>query len=167
VSLEIVDARFHKFRDEDFWRLAEIESHPDVMRWNIETYASDKAEMYGSFKKAIERLQAEKEKDKIFLVGKLEGIVVGFVGVRVKNKNLERVGDVGLSVHPDYWGRGFGTSLLKAAVEKAKAEGFSKLELETLRSNKAMLRVAEKVGFNVKSVEKRKALDIITMELAL
>jgi hypothetical protein len=68
------------FRDEDFWRLAEIESHPDVIRWSIETYASDKAEMYRSFKKAIERLQAEKDKDKIFLVGKLEGKVVGFVG---------------------------------------------------------------------------------------
>jgi RimJ/RimL family protein N-acetyltransferase len=167
VSLEIVDARFHVFRDEDFCRLAEIESHPDVIRWNIETYASDKAEMHHSFKKAIERLQAGKDKGKIFLVGKLEGKVVGFVGVRVKNENLERVGDVGLSVHPDYWGRGFGTSLLKAAVEKAKAEGFSKLELEILRSNKAMLRVAEKVGFNVKSIKKGNALETITMELTL
>ena len=165
MSLKIVDARFHKFRDEDFWRLAEIESHPAVIRWNIEIYASDKAEMYHSFKKAIKRLQADK--DKIFLVGKLEGKVVGFVGVRVKNENLERVGDVGLSVHPDYWGRGFGTSLLKAAVEKAKAEGFSKLELETTVSNRAMLRVAEKVGFKVKCVEKRDALDIVIMELAL
>jgi RimJ/RimL family protein N-acetyltransferase len=72
-----------------------------------------------------------------------------------------------MSVHPDYWGRGFGTSLLKAAVEKAKAEGFSKLELETVASNKAMLRVAEKVGFNVKSVEKRKALEILISELTL
>jgi putative acetyltransferase len=165
MSLKIVDARFHKFRDEDFWRLAEIESHPAVIRWNIEIYASDKAEMYHSFKKAIKRLQADK--DKIFLVGKLEGKVVGFVGVRVKNENLERVGDVGLSVHPDYWGRGFGTSLLKAAVEKAKAEGFSKLELETTVSNRAMLRVAEKVGFKVKCVEKRDASDIVIMELAL
>jgi RimJ/RimL family protein N-acetyltransferase len=43
---------------------------------------------------------------------------------------------------------------LKAAVEKAKAEGFSKLELETAASNRAMLRVAEKVGFNVKSLRK-------------
>jgi ribosomal-protein-alanine N-acetyltransferase len=89
------------------------------------------------------------------------------LGVRVKHENLERVGEVGMSVHPDYWGRGFGTSLLKAAVEKAKAEGFSKLELETVASNKAMLRVAEKVGFNVKSVEKRKALEILISELTL
>ncbi|MEM2546718.1 MAG: GNAT family N-acetyltransferase, partial [Candidatus Bathyarchaeia archaeon] len=68
---------------------------------------------------------------------------------------------------PNYWGRGFGTSLLKAAVEKAKAEGFTKLELETIASNNAMLRIAQKVGFKVKNVGKRDALDIIFMELTL
>ncbi|MEM3706053.1 MAG: GNAT family N-acetyltransferase [Candidatus Bathyarchaeia archaeon] len=163
MSLTIVDARFHMFKDEDFWMLAEIESHPDVMRWNIEPYKGDKAEMYRAFKEAIERLQVEK--DKIFLVGIFEGRVVGFVGVRSKNEGLEHVGEVGISVHPNYWGRGFGTSLLKAAVEKAKVEGFAKLELETTASNKAMLKVAQKVGFKVKSVEKREASEIVFMEL--
>ncbi|MEM1552705.1 MAG: GNAT family N-acetyltransferase [Candidatus Bathyarchaeia archaeon] len=163
MSLTMVDARFHMFKDEDFWMLAEIESHPDVMRWNIEPYKGDKAEMYRAFKEAIERLQVEK--DKIFLVGIFEGRVVGFVRVRSKNEGLEHVGEVGISVHPNYWGRGFGTSLLKAAVEKAKVEGFAKLELETTASNKAMLKVAQKVGFKVKSVEKREASEIVFMEL--
>ncbi|MEM2703461.1 MAG: GNAT family N-acetyltransferase [Candidatus Bathyarchaeia archaeon] len=116
--------------------LAEIESHPDVMRWNIEPYKGDMTEMYRAFKEAIEKLQVEK--DKIFLVGIFEGMVVGFVGVRSKDEGLNRIGEVGISVHPNHWGRGFGTSLLKAAVEKAKAEGFAKLELETIASNKAM-----------------------------
>ncbi|MEM2336828.1 MAG: GNAT family N-acetyltransferase [Candidatus Bathyarchaeia archaeon] len=111
----------------------------------------------------MERLQVEK--DKIFLVGIFEGRVVGFVRVRSKNEGLEHVGEVGISVHPNYWGRGFGISLLKAAVEKAKVEGFAKLELETTASNKAMLKVAQKVGFKVKSVEKREASEIVFMEL--
>ncbi|MEM3566084.1 MAG: GNAT family N-acetyltransferase [Candidatus Bathyarchaeia archaeon] len=165
MLLEIVDARFHTFRDEDFWMLAEIESHPDVVRWNIEPYKGDKAEMYCSFKEAVERLQVEG--DKIFLVGIFEGKVVGFVGVRPKNVGAVRVGEVGMSVHPNHWGKGFGTSLLKAAVKKARAEGFAKLELETTASNKAMLRVAQKVGFKVKSVEKREAFDVVFMELTL
>ncbi|MEM3666928.1 MAG: GNAT family N-acetyltransferase [Candidatus Bathyarchaeia archaeon] len=163
LSLTIVDARFHMFKDEDFWMLAEIESHPDVMRWNIEPHKGDKAEMYRAFKEAVEKLQVEK--DKIFLVGKYNGKVVGFVGVRSKNEGLKHVGEVGISVHPNHWGKGFGTSLLKAAVEKAKAEGFTKLELETIASNNAMLRIAQKVGFKVKNVGKRDALDIIFMEL--
>jgi RimJ/RimL family protein N-acetyltransferase len=143
MSSLIVDARFYKFRDENFWMLAEIEFHPEVMRWNIEPYKGDKTEMYHAFKESIERLQAEK--DKIFLVGKLGGEVVGFVGVRIKNEGLKRVGNVGISVHPNHWGRGIGTSLLKAAVERAKAEGFSRLELETIASNIAMLKVAQKL----------------------
>ncbi|MEM3565826.1 MAG: GNAT family N-acetyltransferase [Candidatus Bathyarchaeia archaeon] len=165
MSLTIVDARFQTFKDEDFWMLAEIESHPDVMRWNIEPHKVDKAEMYSAFKEAVEKLQVER--NKIFLVGKLDGKVVGFVGVRSKNEGLRHVGEVGISVHPNHWGRGFGTKLLKAAVEKAKAEGFAKLELETIASNNAMLRIAQKVGFKVKSVEKRDVLDIVFMELTL
>ncbi|MEM3770168.1 MAG: GNAT family N-acetyltransferase [Candidatus Bathyarchaeia archaeon] len=165
MSLTIMDARFYMFKDKDFWMLAEIESHPDVMRWNIETYKGDKAEMYRAFKEAVEKLQVDK--DKIFLVGRCDGEVVGFVGVRSINEGLEHVGEVGISVHPNHWGRGFGTSLLKAAVEKAKAEGFTKLKLETISSNKAMLRAAQKVGFKVKNVEKREAFDIVFMELTL
>ncbi|MEM2336829.1 MAG: hypothetical protein QXR79_04810, partial [Candidatus Bathyarchaeia archaeon] len=53
LSLTMVDARFHMFKDEDFWMLAEIESHPDVMRWNIEPYKGDKAEMYRALKKPL------------------------------------------------------------------------------------------------------------------
>jgi RimJ/RimL family protein N-acetyltransferase len=155
MALTVVDARFYKFRDEDFWMLAEIESHPDVMRWSIEQYKGDRAEMYRAFKEAIEKLQAER--NKIFLVGKIGGEVVGFVGVRTKNEGLGHVGEVGMSIHPKHWGKGFGTSLLKAAVEKARAEGYTKLEIETTSSNKAVLKVARKAGFKVKNVEKRGA----------
>ncbi|MEM3695028.1 MAG: GNAT family N-acetyltransferase [Candidatus Bathyarchaeia archaeon] len=133
--------------------LAEIETHPDVMRWNIDVYAGDKTEMYRSFKEAIERLQIER--DKLFLVGKLDGKVIGFVGVKRKNEN-PHIGDVGISVHPNYWNRGFGTCMLKFAIEKARDEGFLKLELETLAANKAMLRIAEKIGFEVEGIRKVK-----------
>lgn len=54
------------------------------------------------------------------------------------------MGEVGISVHPNYWNRGFGTRLLKAAVEKAMNEGILRLEIKTLASNKAMIRIAEK-----------------------
>jgi RimJ/RimL family protein N-acetyltransferase len=34
------------------------------------------------------------------------------------------VGIVGIVVHPDYWGRGFGIELLKAGIDFARKEGF-------------------------------------------
>jgi RimJ/RimL family protein N-acetyltransferase len=171
MSFEVVDGRYHVFRDEDFWMLAEIETHPEVMRWNIEVYTDNRAEMYRSFKEAVERLQVER--DKIFLVGKLNGKVVGFVGVRSKSEDAQ-VGDVGISVHPNYWNKGFGTRLLRIAVEKARAEGLLKLELETFASNKAMLRIAEKAGFKIKGVKKillkrdeNHEEDVVLMEMPL
>jgi ribosomal-protein-alanine N-acetyltransferase len=169
MPFKVVDGRCHAFRDEDFWMLAEIETHPEVMRWNIDVYTDNKAEMYRSFKEAVERLQVER--DKIFLVGKLNGKVIGFVGVRGRSGEAN-VGDVGLSVHPNYWNRGFGTRLLRAVIEKARAEGFLKLELETLASNRAMLKIAEKAGFKIESVKKiwlkrdrERGEDVILMEM--
>jgi RimJ/RimL family protein N-acetyltransferase len=152
TPLRILDGRDYVFRDEDFWMLAEIETHPEVMRWNIDVYTSDKNEMYRAFKESLEKLHVKK--DKIFLVGKLDDEIVGFVGVQRKSGGMSHVGEVGISIHPNYWNRGFGTRLLKAAVEKAKEEGFLRLELETLASNKAMIRAAEKAGFKIEGIMK-------------
>jgi len=152
MPLRILDGKDCVFRDEDFWMLAEIETHPEVMRWNIDVYTSDRNEMYRAFKESLEKLRVEK--DNIFLVGKLNDKVVGFVGVKRKSGGMSHIGEVGISVHPNYWNNGFGTRLLKTAVKKAMEKGFLRLEVETLASNKAMIRIAEKAGFKIKGVVK-------------
>jgi RimJ/RimL family protein N-acetyltransferase len=152
MPLRILDGKDCVFRDEDFWMLAEIETHPEVMRWNIDVYTSDRNEMYRAFKESLKKLRAEK--DKIFLVGKLNDKVVGFVGVKRKSGGMRHVGEVGISVHPNYWNKGFGTRLLKTAVKKAMEKGFLRLELETLASNKAMIKIAEKAGFKIEGIMK-------------
>jgi RimJ/RimL family protein N-acetyltransferase len=43
---------------------------------------------------------------------------------------------------------------LKTAVKKAMEKGFLRLEVETLASNKAMIRIAEKAGFKIEGVMK-------------
>jgi len=133
--------------------LAEMETHPEVMRRNIEVYTDDISKMYNLFKEAIEKLP--REKNQIFLIGRLNGKIVGFLGIHYGSKHKAHVGNVGITVHPDYWNTGFGTQLLKAGVAKAQEEGLMKLEAETLFSNKAMIRIAEKVGFKVESVRKK------------
>jgi RimJ/RimL family protein N-acetyltransferase len=67
---------------------------------------------------------------------------------------MSHIGEIGISIHPNYWNKGFGTRLLKTAVRKAKEEGFLRLEIETLASNKAMIRIAEKAGFKIEGVMK-------------
>jgi RimJ/RimL family protein N-acetyltransferase len=43
---------------------------------------------------------------------------------------------------------------LKTAVKKAMEKGFLRLEVETLASNKAMIRIAEKAGFKIEGITK-------------
>jgi RimJ/RimL family protein N-acetyltransferase len=156
MSFQIVDGKSYTFKDEDLWALAEIETHPDVVKWNLDIRTYDKNSMYVLFKEAIKKLPMEE--NQIFLVGKLDGKVVGFLGIRCETRGSVRVGNVGITVHPNYWNMGFGTQLLKAGVEKAKKENFAKLEAETLFSNKAMIRIAEKVGFKVESLQKMRIM---------
>jgi len=147
VPFRIIDGKNYLFSDEDLWMLAEMETHPEVMKWNIDVYTDDTNKMYHLFKRAIEKLP--KEKNQIFLVAKLNDKVIGFLGIRYQSKQMKHVGDVGITIHPDYWNRGFGTRLLKAGIEKAKKEGLLRLEAETIAKNNAMIRIAEKVGFKI------------------
>lgn len=152
MSFQIVDVKRHPLDDETVWVLAEIETHPKVIEWNIDIHTKDISKMYLLFKEFFARLPSDE--NQIFLVGKLNGKVIGFVGVHRKSKRLKHVGVVGIAVHPDYWRRGFGTRLLKAGIERTRREGFMRLEADTLLENKAMIRIAEKLGFKLEGVRK-------------
>jgi len=67
---------------------------------------------------------------------------------------MEHVATLGVSVHPDYWGRGVATRLMKSAIRLAKKKELRRLEIETLSENKAMRRVAEKAGFKLECIRK-------------
>jgi putative acetyltransferase len=150
--MQIVDAKKFPLRDEDIRMLAEIETHPKVMEWDVDIHTTDINEMHRLFKEFFEKLP--NNKDQIFLVGMFDDRVIGFLGIHCKGKCMQHVGVVGITIHPDYWGRGFGTELLRAGVEFARKEGFLRLEADTLAKNKAMIRVAEKAGFKREGVRK-------------
>ena len=48
----------------------------------------------------------------------------------------------------------FGTRLLKAGIVHARTEGFLRLEVEALATNRAMISIAEKVGFKIECMRK-------------
>jgi len=152
LSLQVVDAKKYPLNKDGIWALAEIETHPKVLEWDTNIHTKDKSQMYWLFKRFFEKLP--KDKNQIFLIGKLENRVIGFLGIHRKSKRMKHVGVVGITVHPDYWDMGFGTELLKAGIEVARKEGFFRLEADTLAKNKAMIKMAEKVGFRLEGLRK-------------
>jgi putative acetyltransferase len=118
VPFQIVNARKHPLNDEEIRMLAEIQTHPKVMEWDVDVHTEDPNEMYLLFKEFFEKLPVDG--NQLFLVGKLDEKVIGFLGIHRQSKRLNHVGVVGITVHPDYWRKGYGTQLLKAGVEHAK-----------------------------------------------
>lgn len=150
MSFHIVDAKKHPLDDKSTRTLAEIETHPKVREWDVDVHTKDPNEMHKLFKEFFVKLP--KDQNQLFLVGKLGDEVIGFLGIHRKSKRMTHVGVVGITVHPDYWNRGFGTRLLEAGVKLAKNEGFIRLEADTLAKNKAMRKLAEKIGFKLEGV---------------
>jgi RimJ/RimL family protein N-acetyltransferase len=66
--------------------------------------------------------------------------------------------DYGLGVHPDYFGRGIGTKLLKFVLDDAKKSGFKRIEGEIAIKNKASWKMALKCGFKIEGIKKKAML---------
>jgi RimJ/RimL family protein N-acetyltransferase len=148
VSLEIFDGKKYRFRDKDLWKLAEIETHPKVTEWNMYPQTNDLKKMHILFIKSLKALP--KREDQIFLIARLDDDVVGFLGIQCRKEGTDCVGNLGLAVHPNHWGKGIGRELLQKGVEQARKHQLLRLEAETFATNKPMLRIAEKAGFRVK-----------------
>lgn len=90
-----------------------------------------------------------------FLVAELDGDVVGYVGLHPAG-NLASHAHVriidGLGVLPAAQGRGVGEALVRAAVERARAEGAAKVTLRVLGTNPTARRLYERCGFAVEGV---------------
>ena len=82
------------------------------------------------------------------VVAEVDGRVVGRLSVaRDQHPASPHVADLGLMVAAELRGRGIGRRLLSAAVEWARAEGVTKLELHVFPWNEPAIRLYERFGF--------------------
>jgi ribosomal protein S18 acetylase RimI-like enzyme len=85
-----------------------------------------------------------------FLVGELDGRVVGYIRLKPPTKlpeNAHVIQVQGLAVHPDARRRGVAAGLLDAAEETLRERGTRKLTLRVLSTNEAAIRLYERHGF--------------------
>ncbi len=89
-------------------------------------------------------------------VAEVDGRVVGLIALHQKQNPRERhAADLGMMVHPAYWGCGIGSQLMGALVKLA--DGWlqlTRLELEVNTDNPAAIRLYEKFGFVIEGTHK-------------
>jgi ribosomal protein S18 acetylase RimI-like enzyme len=78
------------------------------------------------------------------IVADAGGDIVGMLAVQVSRFGY---GDLGMLVDAEWRGRGVGSALVRAAIERARAQGLHKLCLEVFPSNTAALDLYRKFGF--------------------
>lgn len=155
-NLEIVDAKLKPLSDGEVRAIVEIERHPAVRRWLTDYRDEDYEVELEGYRKFFRDLRSNDKVD--VLVAKVHGRVVGFLALwRIEDYD-EHTRSIGISVHPDYWGRGIATTLVKEIIELARIMGVKKIIIETLVENSAMRRVAEKTGFKVEGIKRSKNL---------
>ncbi|WP_316181309.1 MULTISPECIES: GNAT family N-acetyltransferase [unclassified Bradyrhizobium] len=102
------------------------------------------------------------------------GEVVGWCDVTPKSGPIDaRIGVLGMGLVPQFRHQGLGRRLMAAALEAARAAGFSRVELTVYRSNTNAIRLYQKAGFLLKAVQPREPGDdgfdktLLVMALAL
>jgi RimJ/RimL family protein N-acetyltransferase len=123
-----------------------------VRKWLTEYSNEDFERELEEYRKFFSGLQSNDRVE--VLVAKIGGRIVGFLALWRIDDSDERTTSIGISVHPDFWGRGIATSLIKESIKLAKNKGVRKLIIETLEENSAMKHVAEKLGFKLETVRK-------------
>jgi ribosomal protein S18 acetylase RimI-like enzyme len=78
------------------------------------------------------------------IVAEAGGEIVGMLSVEVGRFGF---GDLGMLVDAAWRGRGVGTALVQAGIERARAQGLHKLCLEVFSTNGAAIALYRKFGF--------------------
>lgn len=145
MSIEILDAKETPLSEDEIKSLVEIDMQPEVRHWLTIYVGDDFEKEFQSYLQFFKTLSNEKDAE--VLVAKYNEKVAGFLVLWRLEDYMAHVASVGISVHPNFWGKGVANSLMNAAKILAKEKGYKRLEVETLAKNVGMRRTAEKAGF--------------------
>ena len=90
---------------------------------------------------------AENSCDRIMLVAKEEGKIVGSATLNRLSGRMDHRGDFSVSVMKEYWNKGIGSQLLLRIIEFAKENSFEIIDLQVRSDNLAAKHLYEKYGF--------------------
>ena len=103
-----------------------------------------------SLQTAQKRLQAMAEEERSFMLAAfLDGELVGNCGVNqiADRFKIRHRAELGISIKKKAWGLGLGTILVERALQQAKENGFTQVELGVFSDNDRARHLYQKLGF--------------------
>lgn len=81
--------------------------------------------------------------------------VVGWCDISSLDRPIfEHAGVLGIGIIASYRGKGIGKALLRAAIEKAKLKGLTRIELTVRENNKNAIALYEQLGFKIEGLHR-------------
>jgi len=123
-----------KMKSDDIANVVEVENNSFDIPWSKESFENEL-----------------KNKLAMYLVAKVEGKAVGYVGVW---KIFDEGHITNVAVHPDYRGQGIGKSLISELLYLCENEGINSLTLEVRKSNIVAQNLYKRFGFVEEGIRK-------------
>ena len=135
--------RVREWTEQDFDAMREILSDPVTMRhWEEpltegQVRAWLQASLHGMREAGAARWCCERLED---------SVIVGDVGIVVKQMRGELIRDLGYIIHHPYWRMGYGLEAAQGAIDWARAQGMPDLIANMAADNEPSLQLAEALG---------------------
>ncbi len=148
-SMKSIDIRYQRIGDAK--RFVEILSHPDFVSFPAKPKSVEEEKRF--LRKNREKRNSGSEYN--FSIT-WDGHVVGAVGVKI-DRHRKYIGEIGYFVDREYWGRGIAPAAVRL-IEKFAFDHLQlkRIEIVTLRTNRASRRVAEKCGYRHEGIQRGK-----------
>jgi len=140
-------------RVSDASRFVQMLNHPDFIYFPVKPKSIEEEQDFLS--KSSQKRKAGTEYNFSILCRRK---LVGAVGLKV-DQHRQHIGEIGYFVDRSHWGQGIAPAAVRLIEDFAFLRlGIRRLEIVTLRANKASQRVAEKCGYRREGTQRGKLL---------
>jgi len=92
----------------------------------------------------------------LMLVGKIGDEIVSQLFLQRSGKlRISHVGDLGVTVSKKYWGNSIGNHMMRVAIEWARDNGITKIQLQVRADNVRAVQLYNKLGFTIEGTVTR------------